>query len=108
MGAPGKPERNEVERSPFGTELYRLRHAAGFTQAELARRAGLNRRTVEWSEREGTHGPLPATIAALERGLDQPGALRVGPCVVCDGPAPVGRRWCDECAPDVARIGRAP
>jgi transcriptional regulator with XRE-family HTH domain len=104
-GNPGKPRlRKDVGwRSPFSSELRRLRFAAGMTQVELARRAGLHRRVVEWAESTLRTEPKPETIAALERGLGMPGALRVGPCSVCGAPALVGRTWCVEHAPGGGR-----
>ncbi len=103
-GGPGRPRRRGLARSSFGAVLRDLRREAGLTQVALASRAGLHRRVVEWAESTLKTEPRAETIAALERGLGMPGALRCGPCVVCDGPAPVGRRWCLECAPAIARV----
>lgn len=88
--------------SPFGRRLAALRRECGLSRPELARRAGLHVRVVEWWEREGKEAPRPATVAALERGLGSRGALTIRACAACGGPA-IGRRWCEKHAPGGGR-----
>jgi transcriptional regulator with XRE-family HTH domain len=62
---------------PFGERLTSYRLAAGLTQAELARRAGLATSTVSGYERVGGV-PREATLARLTRVLG-PGLAATGP-----------------------------
>jgi transcriptional regulator with XRE-family HTH domain len=113
MGTIGKPRSSPVQpRSEFGAELRRLRMAAGLTQGALAVAAGIERHAVARLETQ-IKRPLRSTIAGLERALNAPG--RLGGPVACSGqdarrrpctrPALPGKRWCDGCRPDVARVG---
>jgi transcriptional regulator with XRE-family HTH domain len=47
---PGKRTVEEPKRSPFGRRLRALRHARGWSQPELAERAGLNPHTIAYLE----------------------------------------------------------
>jgi transcriptional regulator with XRE-family HTH domain len=49
----------------LGTQLRRVREAAGFTQAELAFRAGLTPNAVSDLERGKTRHPYPHTVRSL-------------------------------------------
>ena len=53
----------------FGARLRRLREVAGFTQEELASRAGLSAKAVSALERGERKRPYPHTIAALADAL---------------------------------------
>jgi predicted ATPase/DNA-binding CsgD family transcriptional regulator/DNA-binding XRE family transcriptional regulator len=55
--------------SSFGTELKRLREAAGLTQEELAERAGLTSGAVSALERGHRRRPYPHTFRALVAAL---------------------------------------
>ena len=57
------------ERS-FGAQLKRLREAAGFTQEELASRAGLSSAAVSALERGQRKHPYPHTVRALADALN--------------------------------------
>src|SRR5215212_9081921 len=57
------------ERS-FGAQLKRLREAAGFTQEELASRAGLSSDAVSALERGRRKHPYPHTVRALADALN--------------------------------------
>jgi transcriptional regulator with XRE-family HTH domain len=50
---------------PLGTQLRRLREAAGITQEELAFRAGLTPNAVSDLERGKTRRPYPHTVRSL-------------------------------------------
>ncbi|MBA2618373.1 MAG: helix-turn-helix transcriptional regulator, partial [Rubrobacter sp.] len=50
---------------PFGERLRRLREAAGFTQEELASRAGLTAKAVSALERGERKRPYPHTVRSL-------------------------------------------
>jgi predicted ATPase/DNA-binding XRE family transcriptional regulator len=56
--------------SPFGTELQRLRRAAGLSQQELAERAGLSLRGIADLERGARRAPYPATVRRLVQALE--------------------------------------
>ncbi|MEX0718811.1 MAG: helix-turn-helix transcriptional regulator [Planctomycetaceae bacterium] len=58
----------EALRSMLGRKLIRRRRAAGLTQAELARRAGIRAETLNRIER-GTNSPSVATVEKLDRAL---------------------------------------
>src|SRR5258708_28541111 len=64
---------------PLGALLQRLRAAAGLSQEELAKRAGLSRRGISDLERGARRTPYPATVrrlsGALGRGLAERAAL---------------------------------
>ena len=53
------------QESSLGTRLRRLREAAGFTQEELALRAGLTPNAVSDLERGKTRRPYPHTVRSL-------------------------------------------
>ena len=57
------------ERS-FGAQLKRLREAAGFTQEELASRAGLSSDAISALERGQRKYPYPHTVRALANALN--------------------------------------
>ena len=61
----------ETRTTLFGSELRRLREERGWTQAQLAKRAGLNPRLISNYEVSGTH-PRPRPLAALVRALGVP------------------------------------
>ena len=54
---------------PFGERLRRLREAAGFTQEELASRAGLTAKAVSALERGERKRPYPHTVRSLGEAL---------------------------------------
>lgn len=59
---------NESEREEFGQEIRDMRGARGWTQAELAERAGVSKRTIgnlERGEVELQPGKLRAVLDAL-------------------------------------------
>ena len=60
--------RRETRTTPFGSELRRLREERGWTQGQLAKRAGLAWRLISAYEARSTY-PRPRTLAALARGL---------------------------------------
>ncbi|CAA9389496.1 MAG: hypothetical protein AVDCRST_MAG03-495 [uncultured Rubrobacteraceae bacterium] len=62
-----------VEEGPFGERLRALREAAGFTQEELASRAGLTAKAVSALERGERKRPYPHTVRSLADalGLDE-------------------------------------
>jgi predicted ATPase/transcriptional regulator with XRE-family HTH domain len=60
---------SDGDRSAFGDHLRRLREAAGFTQEELAERAGLSRDAVSALERGHRRHPHPQTVRALADAL---------------------------------------
>jgi predicted ATPase/transcriptional regulator with XRE-family HTH domain len=53
----------------FGARLRRLREAAGFTQEELAERAGLSRKAISVLERGERKRPYPHTVRSLADAL---------------------------------------
>jgi predicted ATPase/transcriptional regulator with XRE-family HTH domain len=57
------------QESPLGTQLRRLREAAGLTQEELAFRAGLTTNAVSDLERGKTRRPYPHTVRSLADAL---------------------------------------
>jgi predicted ATPase/DNA-binding XRE family transcriptional regulator len=59
----------EQESSVFGTQLRRLREAAGLTQEELAFRAGLTPNAVSSLERGKSRRPYPNTVRSLADAL---------------------------------------
>ena len=63
---------DEPRTTPFGSELRRLREERGWTQEQLAQRAGLKRQLISKYEASGAY-PGPRILAALVR------ALRVSP-----------------------------
>jgi predicted ATPase/DNA-binding XRE family transcriptional regulator len=65
IGLSVKPE----QESPLGTQLRRLREAAGLTQEELAFRAGLTPNAVSDLERGKTRRPYPHTVRSLADAL---------------------------------------
>ena len=54
--------------TPLGSELRRLREERGWTQEQLAQRAGLRRHSISFYEANGTY-PRPRPLAALVRAL---------------------------------------
>ena len=60
----------------FGAQLKALREAAGFTQEELARIAGLSVRAVSALERGERRRPHVETVRGLSAALDLTGAAR--------------------------------
>jgi predicted ATPase/transcriptional regulator with XRE-family HTH domain len=64
------------ETTPVGELLTRWRHAAGLTQAELARRAAVSERALRDLERGGTSRPRVASLRALADALELDGARR--------------------------------
>ena len=54
---------------PLGTQLRRLREAAGITQEELAFRAGLTPNAVSDLERGKTRRPYPHTVRSLANAI---------------------------------------
>src|SRR5215207_7178243 len=58
------------QRRSFGAQLKRLREAAGFTQEELASRAGLSSDAVSALERGQRKYPYPHTVRALANALN--------------------------------------
>ena len=58
----------EPKTTPLGSELRRLREERGWTQEQLAERAGLNRRLISKYEASGAY-PGPRPLAALVRAL---------------------------------------
>ena len=64
------------QESSFGARLRQLREAAGLTQEELARRAGLTRNAVSALERGERRRPYPHTVRSLADALELPEAER--------------------------------
>ncbi len=62
---------------PFGERLRRLREAAGFTQEELASRAGLTAKAVSALERGERKRPYPHTVRSLGEALGLPDEERL-------------------------------
>ncbi len=60
----------QPESSVFGTQLRRLREAAGLTQEDLAERAGIHRTYLSDIERGGRNVSL-INIERLAQALDQ-------------------------------------
>jgi predicted ATPase/DNA-binding XRE family transcriptional regulator len=58
--------------APFGVRLRRLRQAAGFTQEELASRAGLTAKGISALERGERRRPYPHTVRSLANALGLP------------------------------------
>lgn len=52
-----------------GTEIYKARKARGWTQAELAAKAGTTVTTISRIETNSVKKPMPLTMAAIERAL---------------------------------------
>src|SRR5438445_8073768 len=67
---------DDGEGSAFGTELRQLRNAAGFTQEELAERAGLTAAGVSALERGHRRRPYLHTVHALAAALGLPEGQR--------------------------------
>ncbi len=65
------------EEGPFGGRLRRLREAAGFTQEELASRAGLTAKAVSALERGERKRPYPHTVRSLGEALGLPDEERL-------------------------------
>ncbi|QIN82257.1 helix-turn-helix domain-containing protein [Rubrobacter tropicus] len=63
-------------RVSFGAKLKGLREAAGFTQEELASRAGLTAKAVSALERGERRRPYPHTVRCLADALGLPDAAR--------------------------------
>jgi DNA-binding XRE family transcriptional regulator len=61
---------NGDHEAPFGTELERLRDAAGLTQEELASRARLTAKAVSALERGVRRRPYPHTVRSLADALE--------------------------------------
>src|SRR5215211_7381837 len=79
--------------STFGTLLRRYRLAAGLTQGQLARRAGLSERGVSDLERGRRRWPRPGTVHRLAEALALPGPDRAALSTAARGgrPAPAPR-----------------
>jgi DNA-binding XRE family transcriptional regulator len=75
----------EYARASLARKIIRERQAAGLTQAELARRAGIRPETLNRIEK-GRTTPDVATIAKIESALEQAGAENESE------ETPVGRR----------------
>jgi transcriptional regulator with XRE-family HTH domain len=71
----------------FASRLRQLRDQAGWSQAELARRAGLHREGVGQLER-GVREPAWATVQALARALE----IEVTAFVIEPGKRPRGKK----------------
>jgi transcriptional regulator with XRE-family HTH domain len=68
--ADGKSRGETSEQgAPFGTQLRRLREAAGLTQEELASRSGLSAIAVSSLERGARKRPYPHTVRSLADAL---------------------------------------
>ncbi|MGH7135995.1 MAG: helix-turn-helix domain-containing protein, partial [Pirellulales bacterium] len=65
----------ETARVLLARDLIRSRRALGWSQAELARRAGVRLETLDRLER-ATHSPSIATVEKLERALEGDQALK--------------------------------
>ncbi len=61
--------RDQAESDTFGEVLRREREAAGFTQEELAERAGLSRNAISSLERGERRRPHPFTVHSLVAAL---------------------------------------
>ncbi|HEY1294563.1 MAG TPA: helix-turn-helix domain-containing protein, partial [Chloroflexota bacterium] len=64
-GEPGRMMSTDAGPPTFGSLLLRYRLAAGFSQEELAERAGLSRRGISDLERGARRSPHPATVRRL-------------------------------------------
>jgi predicted ATPase/transcriptional regulator with XRE-family HTH domain len=64
------------EVAPFGGAVRRYRRALGFTQEELAERAGLSERAIREIERGTTHVPRKETVQLLADALELAGGER--------------------------------
>jgi predicted ATPase/DNA-binding XRE family transcriptional regulator len=62
----------DTRNETFGALLRRYREAAGFTQEDLALRAGLSANGVSQLERGERRRPYPHTVSALSGALDLP------------------------------------
>jgi ribosome-binding protein aMBF1 (putative translation factor) len=71
-GADGNYPAAETLRAILAQQLVRRREAAGWTQAELARRAGVRQETVSRLE-GGKNAPNVATVDKLDRALQEAG-----------------------------------
>ncbi len=71
-GADGNYPAAETLRALLAQQLVRRRRAAGWTQAELASRAGVRQETVSRLE-SGKHAPNVATVDKLDRALKTAG-----------------------------------
>jgi transcriptional regulator with XRE-family HTH domain len=58
-----------MKRKPLSTTLVELRTKHGLTQAELAERSGVTKRTIEDVEQGRSEDPKCATLAALATAL---------------------------------------
>ena len=58
------------QNTPFGVWLRRLREAAGLTQEELAKRAGLTAKGISALERGARNHPYPHTVRSLADALE--------------------------------------
>lgn len=67
--ADGRPERSLRLAGAAAAPLQGHRVAAGFSQKELAERAGLSRRGISDLERGERRSPHPATVRRLESAL---------------------------------------
>jgi DNA-binding SARP family transcriptional activator/tetratricopeptide (TPR) repeat protein/DNA-binding XRE family transcriptional regulator len=65
----GAMDGNDRRALPVGQLLRGYRQASGFTQRELARRAGVSLGTVRDLEQGRTHRPLPGSVGALAKAL---------------------------------------
>jgi DNA-binding XRE family transcriptional regulator len=62
-----------VQAARSGKQIIRGRKAAGWTQAELAARAGVRQETISRIE-TGKHSPGLKTMAKIDRALSEAGA----------------------------------
>lgn len=68
--ADGNYPATETLRAVLAQQIVRRRTTAGWTQAELARRAGVRQETVSRLE-SGKHAPNVATVDKLDRALKE-------------------------------------
>ncbi len=67
---PAVIKKSDLEKSDFGALLWRLRHAAGLTQVELAELAGLGEETIAAWERAKRHSPRADSLRKLMDALN--------------------------------------
>ena len=87
-----------VTRSPFAQELRRQRLAHGWTQQELAERAGLSTRAISDLERGTNHSPRLVTVRLLSDALGLAPEERVRLLTAARGESP-------SAAPGTASVG---
>lgn len=95
MNAPTSPDAAKVAlRREIGARLRTLRTSAGFTQAQLAEAAGVDRGAICWAER-GKAVPRRRAMEALAAALKAPDLTATA------------ERWYDAQRAAVAQLGRA-